>query len=425
MNFSRRNFLGGAAALAGATFAGLSPRLARAATGPARNLITVMAKGGWDVTWSVDPKTGAPIYQPPGTRRLFGNLPILVDPARPAVTSFFERFAPLTSVVNGIEVRSISHASCRKRILTGNAYEGRPDFAMIAAHDLGRSLPVPYLVLGEISFAGPLAASTGRVGTRNQLTTLLDPALAYPPLPGSPEAAALFTPDAADAIALDAFRKASAQRELAVRGARGYNKARVEDFLGSLDNAQVLKDHASAFGQPRNTISFASQAELAVQAIKDGVSWAVGLDSTLGWDTHDDVTDQGMLHDALFLGLGNLVSLLETTPGQGAGATLLDETVVVVVSEMSRTPLLNGKGGKDHWGVTSALVIGGGVAGGRAVGRTTNQLDGRLVDLATGEASSSGVSIFPENFAAGVLTLVGADPEPWFPGVTPLSAIIA
>ena len=33
--------------------------------------------------------------------------------------------------------------------------------------------------------------------------------------------------------------------------------------------------------------------------------------------------------------------------------------MVVVVSEMSRTPVMNSDNGKDHWSYTSALLFGG------------------------------------------------------------------
>ncbi|WP_439630101.1 DUF1501 domain-containing protein [Gemmata sp.] len=50
---------------------------------------------------------------------------------------------------------------------------------------------------------------------------------------------------------------------------------------------------------------------------------------------------------------------------------LLDTTLVVATGEFGRTPLLNANGGRDHWaGAWTALVAGGGVKGGRVIGRT-------------------------------------------------------
>lgn len=49
----------------------------------------------------------------------------------------------------------------------------------------------------------------------------------------------------------------------------------------------------------------------------------------------------------------------------------LDSTLVVATGEFGRTPLLNANGGRDHWaGAWTTLIAGGGVKGGRVIGRT-------------------------------------------------------
>src|SRR5438045_9161678 len=54
-----------------------------------------------------------------------------------------------------------------------------------------------------------------------------------------------------------------------------------------------------------------------------------------------------------------------------AGELKIREQVVVVVqSEMGRTPNYNAGNGKDHWSVGSALFLGRGVKGNRVVGAT-------------------------------------------------------
>lgn len=48
---------------------------------------------------------------------------------------------------------------------------------------------------------------------------------------------------------------------------------------------------------------------------------------------------------------------------------LLDSTLVVAVGEFGRTPVLNPRGGRDHWtGVWTGLMAGGGIRGGQVVG---------------------------------------------------------
>lgn len=50
---------------------------------------------------------------------------------------------------------------------------------------------------------------------------------------------------------------------------------------------------------------------------------------------------------------------------------LLDTTLVAAISEFGRTPWRNADGGRDHWaGCWSVYFAGGGVQGGRAIGRS-------------------------------------------------------
>jgi uncharacterized protein (DUF1501 family) len=50
---------------------------------------------------------------------------------------------------------------------------------------------------------------------------------------------------------------------------------------------------------------------------------------------------------------------------------LLDQTLVVFLTEFGRTPRLNTEGGRDHWGAAGSIFFaGGGAAAGRVIGRT-------------------------------------------------------
>jgi len=81
---------------------------------------------------------------------------------------------------------------------------------------------------------------------------------------------------------------------------------------------------------------------------------------------------------------------------------MLDETLVILMSEHGRTPRLSMKrpgGGRDHWSrAYSALVAGGGTAGGKVVGATT--ADG-------GDVLESPVS--PKDIQATTFHLLGID----------------
>jgi uncharacterized protein (DUF1501 family) len=92
---------------------------------------------------------------------------------------------------------------------------------------------------------------------------------------------------------------------------------------------------------------------------------------------------------------------------------MIDDTVVVVMSEMARTPRQGGEPGhegKAHWPLTAELVIGAGVTGGRVIGSTTPDMQAVAVDLATGAPSPTGIKPMYSHFVAGVLALCGVDP---------------
>lgn len=426
MTLSRRGFLG--TALAGAALATVpwSRRARAAATGPKKNVILMVAAGGWDVTYALDPKPGLDTVDvPAGTLSTYEDIDVWTNATRPNVAAYFAAHAGVTSVIRGLSVRSIAHSECRKRVLTGTPSTSSPDVGAMCAHETGADLPLPYLILGQNALTGPLAASSGRVGSRNQLVSLLDPGQAYP-LPGDVvPPGSHFAPSAADEVDVRAWVAARAERERATRGARGFNKRRVDDFVSSLGRGDLLREKEAGFGARGRNLNLATQVTLAADVIEQGISRAVQIDTRLGWDTHNTNSQQDGFHDTIFGTLKALVDDLTARNGSTAGSKMIDETVILVVSEMSRTPKLNGQMGKDHWPVTAAMVIGGGVAGGRVLGATTNKLEARAIDLATGMPAGDGPTLQTNNLIAGVLDLAGADAERWFPGVPVLGGLRA
>ncbi|MBM4068045.1 MAG: DUF1501 domain-containing protein [Planctomycetes bacterium] len=82
------------------------------------------------------------------------------------------------------------------------------------------------------------------------------------------------------------------------------------------------------------------------------------------WDTHRDNFAQ-MKRD-LLPPLDRAVSaLIEDLQARG----MLEQTLVLVMGEFGRTPLVNRNAGRDHWAsVFSVLVAGGGLKGGQVIG---------------------------------------------------------
>src|SRR5207248_2422508 len=87
------------------------------------------------------------------------------------------------------------------------------------------------------------------------------------------------------------------------------------------------------------------------------------------WDTHSK--NFPILKDNKLPGLDQTYSaLMEDLDGRG----LLDETLVVVMSEMGRTPRVNANGGRDHWTFCySVMLAGAGIRGGTVYGASDSQ----------------------------------------------------
>jgi Protein of unknown function (DUF1501) len=87
------------------------------------------------------------------------------------------------------------------------------------------------------------------------------------------------------------------------------------------------------------------------------------------WDTHNN--NFGILRDNKLPYLDHTYSgLMQDLEERG----LLDETLVVVMSEMGRTPRVNANGGRDHWTYCySVLFAGAGIRGGTLCGASDSQ----------------------------------------------------
>jgi len=423
MRFSRRSLLYGAGAL------GVLGPAARAASGGARRVVVVLANGGWDVSFCMDPKEGSTEIDGPELDedandpddreavQTFSGIPIMTNAVkRPAVTTFFERWGSQTLVHNGIHVGSIVHDFCRYHMLTGTGSNLNPDFAAITGAIHGADRPLGSIDTSGLALAGPLAATTGTVGARGQLTTLLDPhgsSLQAPGFTGLSYPG--FVPDSGEEALLADFL---AERAASLEAARGPHHRAASKFAALAESAaraeRLREDTALVVGdielgaQP----TLADTIDLTVGLLARDTCRAITIDSGSIWDTHTRNSLQHGNYQQLFSALNSLVDGL-------SAAGLLGDTLVVVVSEMTRTPRMNSDLGKDHWPHTSALLLGAGVTGGRVVGSTTETLESETVDLLTGLPSASGSLCRHENFVAGILTLLDIDPGDWLPGVEP------
>lgn len=422
------------AVLAGAMGAGLLGLRASAGEPPLR-IVLLVASGGWDPLFALDPKPAGPGVDGPHPDtnpgdpldveeiRSFGDLRIATNERRrPAISQFFDAWSDRTAVVNGLWVGSLSHWQASIRVLTGTTSDRAPDLAALAGATLGADRPLAAIDLSGVARFGPYAPSCARTGVRGQLRALLEPGVRFPtPDDGGTWVRGAWAPGPEDRDAMAAFQAArrdgSLVRDTSVAGRLAARLDRLEGERRAAELLEVgpaLLDSLPAGDRPL----LREQVPLAVDLLASDVCHAVVLGSGQLWDTHADASRQHQSHDALFNGLRLLADGLET---EG----LFDRTLVVVLSEFGRTPARNEHGGTDHWPYTSALLMGAGVAGGARVGATDDGGVGLPADPTTGAVDDAAGLLRYDHLVAGVLDAAGVDASRHLPGVTPMRAFRA
>ncbi len=417
---NRRQLLGASIA----TAAGLSLPARRAWADPVsatdRRFLFVFNSGGWDPTRVFATAFDNPNVdmEPGAARGTAGGIDFVDHADRPSVRAFFEANHGDLLVVNGVQVRSIAHEICTMIALTGNTSGLAPDWATIIAAGGGASYTLPHLVLGGPSFTGALGTTTARTGSAGQLEGLLSGDI----LDQTDRSVGKLPRPYTDRIDRYLQRRAGAEAASA-RGAvrRGLTAA----YDDALEKALGLKDYRYVMDFSGG-VGLGDQAAVAVDALSLGLSRCVsiGYAGAAGWDSHAQNDDtQSANFEGLFSGLGQLVELLRGTPGS-VGPTLADETVVVVLSEMGRTPQLNATLGKDHWPYTSVMLMGAGLTTDRVVGGFDAGYAGLTIDPGSAEVATDGRVLSVESVGAALLELAGEDPGEWLAGETPLDGIL-
>lgn len=388
------------------------PRRGRASVVSAsdRRFLFVQVLGGWDVTRVFAPLFGseAVSMESAAVETVVGSIPIVDHPERPGVLSYFQTWGDLTAVVNGVYVPSISHHSATRLMLTGVVDAAYADWGSRIAAAHSEEHIIPYLVAGGANFAGPYGVHIGRAGTSGQL-----PGLATGSLLETSDVPVTLPPVGAQSL-VDEYLAAAARRRLGDTDTVS-RKSALQSYEIALDRASRLKALADTVDLSTDT-SFSGQTALAIRAFTNDLSRCVSIayptsDSATEWDTHaNNDSDQNILFEGLFTDLALLLEELALTPGL-VGETMLDETTIVVLSEMGRTPFQNGSGGKDHWPYTSAMFIGAGVRGDRVVGAFDEGQYGLKVDPVSGEVDEGGSAVGNDVLGATILTLAGLDPK--------------
>ncbi len=415
---SRRQLLALGSALA------LTPRRARAATTEHRKFLFLFARGGWDPSYVFAPGLD-PAYvdsDPDGRPAVASGISYLDAPNRPAVRAFFEQYGGISCVVNGVEVRSLTHERCRRLILCGGGEGEADDWAVTLAGETAATT-LPHLVLSGPAFAARFPEVVVRVGANNQLAELLTGDYV---VHGSPSMGAL-APERSTAAAAFARKRAEAWAAASGRGQPSAWGSALLRSYDQLDLAATIADRLAVDAVGSNVlIPVPDLVQPALRCFAEGISRCAIVEHlgmfNLAWDTHSGNDMQASHFQTLFDDLLTIAANMESTPGTGGGS-LLDETTVVVLSEMGRTPKLNAADGKDHWTFTSTMLFGGGVRGGQVIGGFERGLVGRPVDLATGALDDTGTALLPEHLGATLYALAGLD-APSLIAAAPIDAAV-
>jgi hypothetical protein len=142
---------------------------------------------------------------------------------------------------------------------------------------------------------------------------------------------------------------------------------------------------------------FAQNCLLGRRLVEAGVPMVtVYSASNRDWDTHDN--NFQALRNTLLPPMDRGVSaLLHDLDNRG----LLEDTLVVWMGDMGRTPRINGSAGRDHWSFCYSIVMAGaGIQGGQVYGSS---------DRSAAYPSTNPVS--PADVAATIYHLLGLDPR--------------
>jgi hypothetical protein len=124
-----------------------------------------------------------------------------------------------------------------------------------------------------------------------------------------------------------------------------------------------IKKEADATRAAYGDSEFGRGCLLARRLVENGVRFVeVSLD---GWDTHENNDDQVKKL------CGTVDPAMSTLLQELTDRRLLDETLVIWMGEFGRTPEMNGDKGRDHHSKAFSIAMaGGGVSGGRVIGKT-------------------------------------------------------
>ena len=326
--------------------------------------IVLNASGGWDTTYMMDPKGVNEI------NRLYQQDDILTQgnvrfaPNAKQITAglsneeFFKKYTNELLVFNGLDYSVNNHSPCSRYMATGKLDSLEyPTFAALVAACNGSETPLAFLTFGQYSATGNLVPLS-RIPYLNSLKRLAN----ADGVDGSPHT--FYSDD----FVRDRIETAlMTQRAAQVPEPRLPRLKRAQSMLFAAQlNSKALNRITPYIPKSQGKGRLPSQVDIALASFKAGVCVSANL-SIGQFDSHaNNDADQMKLIPELLAGVDYLASKAEEL-------RLRDKLVIVIQSEMGRTPTYNKGNGKDHWSVGSIMFMGPGIKGNRVIGATDDK----------------------------------------------------
>jgi uncharacterized protein (DUF1501 family) len=212
-----------------------------------------------------------------------------------------------------------------------------------------------------------------------------------------------------DRFALDRIEQALADQNAASgQSARLPRMERAENMLYAAQvNSKALERVTPYIPKSVPKERLSQQAEITLASFKAGVCVSANL--TIGqFDSHaNNDPDQMKLIPEFLAGIAYLLRRAEELQ-------IREQLVIVVQSEMGRTPTYNNGNGKDHWSIGSILFLGRGIAGNRVIGATDDKQFHVPIDPATlAVKPEQGVRVRPEHIHLALREFAGIAEHPF------------
>lgn len=409
----RRDALKIGAGLFGLSLSRILESQARAAAGGQSpddvSLIIVFLKGGISTidTWDMKPNAPAEF------RGDFNPIQTVVPEIQlcehlPLVTQYADKF----SLVHSFAHRNSGHGHADHYMLTGyHPLPGfnpslvpnnqRPSHGSVITRKLGPRGSVPaYVCLpkmhnsGGASYLGASAAPFVVEADPNS------PNFAVPDLAPPLEVSASRLENRRPLLnQIDRFARSAEARANRSAGTLNQYQQRAFDLMTSPETKaafDIAKEPEKLRDEYGRT-SLGQSCLMARRLVEAGVR-SVLIDHT-NWDTHYDnfkVLKQDLLPQ-LNLAMSTLFRDLDDRG-------MLDKTFVLLTGEFGRTPRINQHAGRDHWGPSSAIALGGGgIQGGRVIGASNERAEKPITK-----------PYGPEDLAATIYRCLGIDPKTTF-----------